>query len=285
MIKTGILSTAYFEYDDYRAGMQKMREHGYDCIDYQGFARFAESPLYEKTDAKFKNYLQELKACAQDNGLEFWQLHGVWPHVDDTTSEGRKATREYLVKNMLGAEYLGCKRVVLHPCMPHGWSNGTKEEFFQYNVELLTELLPYAQEKGVILCLENMPFKQGESFSTIEEWIAVLDAINDKHVKACLDTGHSTCLNTGAYETVKRLGNRLEALHVHDDRHCQDRHLLPFQGEYDWFGFVQGLKEINFSGCISLECNVFKHTPQPIKEQMQIALSGLAKWLATAAEK
>ena len=135
MIKTGILSTAYFGFDDFSSGMEKIRAHGYDCIDYQEFARFAESPLYKLTDGEFERYLTEVKACAAENGLEIWQLHGVWPTVDDKTAEGRAKTREYQQKAIAGAQILGCKRVIVHPCMPRGWSNGTKEEFFEKRLE------------------------------------------------------------------------------------------------------------------------------------------------------
>lgn len=280
MIKTGILSTAYFGFDDFSSGMEKIRAHGYDCIDYQEFARFAESPLYKLTDGEFERYLTEVKACAAENGLEIWQLHGVWPTVDDKTAEGRAKTREYQQKAIAGAQILGCKRVIVHPCMPRGWSNGTKEEFFEKNVEMLSALAPYAEGAGVILCLENMPFKQGETFSTLAEWLAVLDALQSPNVQACLDTGHAACLDTTPYQTVTALGARLAALHVHDDRARQDRHLMPFQGDYDWTGFIQGLKDIGFDGCISLECCVQRQTPQPMKEQMQLALSGIAKWIA-----
>ncbi|MBQ8374949.1 MAG: sugar phosphate isomerase/epimerase [Clostridia bacterium] len=284
MIRTGIQSYAYFRLDDYEVGMRKMKAHGYDCIDYQELM-YADSPLFRLSDEAFEAYLTKVGACAQENGLQIWQLHAIWPTVDDTTDEGRKATIGYYKKDILGAKYLGCQRVVLHPCLPKGWGgDATEEEFFDANVAMLTALLPAAKEAGVTLCLENMPFKKGRAFSNIESLKAVIQAVNDECVKACLDTGHLYVMGDDIREAIVLLGNDLGALHVHDDLARQDRHLIPFQGAIDWNGFIDGLKTIRFTGCISLETVVAERMPEELKESFQLALSSVAKWLAKQVE-
>ena len=65
MLKTGIISSAYFGMDNYEAGMKKMRAHGYDSIDYQEFGNAKQSPLYKMSDAEFEPYLTALKDCAK----------------------------------------------------------------------------------------------------------------------------------------------------------------------------------------------------------------------------
>ena len=98
MLKTGIISDAYFSFDTYKQGIPLMKKHGYDGIDYQGFGSIKTSPLYQMNDEEYKAYLADLKACADENGLIFHQLHGSWPHVDDWTEEGRQKTIEYFKK-------------------------------------------------------------------------------------------------------------------------------------------------------------------------------------------
>ena len=281
MIKTGIPSNAYFEFDDYETGMALLKSHGYDCIDYQGLMQYAHSPLYKLTDDEYKAYLTKLGDCAQAHGLEFHQLHGIWAHVDDTTEEGRQKTIEYFKKDILGATYLRCPRVVIHPCMPGLFLGKTCDDEIELNVRLLRQLAPFAKEHNVTLCLENMPFPRACMLSYIENMKTVLDAVHDEHVKACLDTGHFNAVKGDICQAIELLGGHLSTLHVHDDYHGQDRHLMPFQGEIDWESFIRGLNSIGYQGVLSLETLIQPKMPQPMREEMQRALAGIAKYLAS----
>ena len=287
MLKTGIISTAYFDFDDFETGLQKLRAHGYDGVDYQCLGSYKNSPLYKMSDEEFENHLTKVKDCAQKNGLVIHQLHGTWPHVDDLTDEGRAQTIEYFKKCILGAKHLGCPKVIVHPIMPSlYWGDPYKEtEDFAINKQMLTALLPTARECGVVVCLENMPFPKWTAFSYVKNIKKLITEINDEHIKACLDVGHFNAEKGDIYEAITLLGDDLAALHIHDDRNGQDRHLLPFQGEIDWDGFIRGLRDISYKGVISLETNIQKTTPQPMREHMEIELANIARYLAEEIER
>ncbi|MBE5746992.1 MAG: sugar phosphate isomerase/epimerase [Clostridiales bacterium] len=287
MLKTGIISDAYFSFDNFEKGMPVMKAHGYDGIDYQGLGSMKNSPLYKMSDEEFKTYLTDLNACAKRNGLVIYQLHGTWPHVDDLTDEGRAQTVEYFKKCILGAKYLGCPKVIVHPLMPSlYWGEPfVEEQDFAVNKKMLTALAPVAREHGVTVCLENMPFPKCSAFSYVKNVKKLLAEIGDEYIKACLDTGHFNVEKGDIYEAVTLLGDDLAALHIHDDRNGQDRHLLPFQGDIDWDGFIRGLREISYKGVISLETNIRKNTPQPMRERMEIELANIARYIANEVEK
>lgn len=283
-MRTGILTDAYFGVNDYEEGMRKIKAHGYDCLDFRGLGS-ADCELFKLSDEDLEAHLRKVAAYAKEVGLEIFQMHGLWPTCGDTTEEGRAKNLYYFKKEMDCAAWLGCPRLVIHPRMAWGWMQGTEEQMFEDNVRFLRELLPYAKEKGVILCLENMPFAEGIAFSKPEELKRVIDEINDPFVKICLDTGHHNSIKADLYETILLFGKDLEALHVHDDRYGQDRHLIPFQGFIDWDKFIKGLRDISFKGCISFETAIQPLTPEPIKEQFQIAQANLARWFADQVEK
>ena len=286
-MKIGLESTAYFGFEDFEAGMKKMRSHGYDGFDYQGIANIENSPVFKMTEGAAERYLTEVKECAAANGLEIYQLHGVWPHVDDATQEGREKTIEYLKQNIVQAKILGCPNVIVHPCMPHLFEgDAVEEEDFELNRHLLRSLAPVAEENNVTVCFENMPFCILASyFAPIPNIKKLLQEVNNPYIKVCLDTGHFNATGKDIYSAIKMLGDDLVALHVHDDRHGQDRHLIPFQGEVDWDGFVRGLKEVSYKGFMSLETMINTATPQPMLDEMRISLAKIARHLADAVEK
>ena len=287
MLKTGIISDAYYTFDNYEKGMPVMKAHGYDSIDYQGFGSIKNSPLYKMSDGELERYLTNMRECAKANGLGIHQLHGAWPHVDDMSEAGRKQTIEYFKKDIIGAKILGCPRVVVHPCMPKlgtGIPFDEKEDF-EVNLCLLESLAPVAKENGVTVCFENMPFPLWSNYSFVKNIKTLLDVVNSEYIKACLDVGHFNVEKGDIYEAICLLGDKLSTLHVHDDRFGQDRHLLPFQGETDWDGFIRGLRDISYQGVISLETRIQPNTPQPMREEMEIQLSRIARYFADEIEK
>ena len=286
-MKTGITGDYLHAYG-FEEGLKRMKAHGYDGIDYQGLGSMKNSPLYKMSDEEFKAYLTDLNACAKRNGLVIHQLHGAWPHVDDWTDEGRAQTVEYFKKCILGAKYLDCPKVIVHPLMPNLYFGDTSydtEKDFEINARMLKELAPVAREHGVTVCLENMPFPKWSAFSYVKNIKKLLTEIGDEHIKACLDTGHFNAEKGDIYNAITLLGDDLAALHIHDDRNGQDRHLLPFQGDIDWDGFTRGLKAIGYKCVISLETNIRPKTPQPMRGRMEIELANIARYLADEIEK
>jgi sugar phosphate isomerase/epimerase len=261
-----------------------MKAHGYDGFDYQGLGSVATSPLYKMSEEELFSYLDNLKACAQKNGLAIHQLHGPFPCEDFATEEGRQRQLEHFKKGILGAERLGCKKMVIHPWMPGLETNSPSEDEIPLNIRLLKQLAPFARAHGVTVCLENVAAPNGTIMSYIESVKKVLDGVDDEYIKSCLDTGHFNAVGKDIYSAIKLLGGHLAALHVHDDRYGQDRHLWPYQGEVDWDGFTRGLKEISFQGVISLETQVCSGMPQPMREKFEISLAKLARLLADKVE-
>jgi sugar phosphate isomerase/epimerase len=59
----------------------------------------------------------------------------------------------------------------------------------------------------------------------------------------------------GAPEMIRALGNRLQALHIHDNDRLHDSHQIPFSMDMDFGAIVDALKEIGYSGYLTLEAD------------------------------
>lgn len=258
---------------------KKIKEHGYDCIDYNMAS--TNSLIYTSSLEELKLLLSRQKELAEEAGVKIHQVHGPWRWpVQDFSEDDRRERMEKMKRSICSAALLGCKNWVIHPIMPYGLSDiNTEEEkkTWDINLAFMKELLKTAKEHDVTICLENMPF--GEfSMATPESIIQFVNEIDDEHFKICLDTGHVAVFeNLSLGDTVKLLGNKIQVLHVHDNRCSIDLHMMPYFGVVDWDEFAQGLKEIDFKGVFSLETEPSHKLPTPIFEDMSIALAKIAK--------
>ena len=152
-----------------------MKEHGYDGFDYQELGSVPNSPLYKMSNEEMKAYLTKVKDCAREIGLEIYQLHGAFPCVDFSTEEGCQKQIECFKKSIIGAKYLGCPKIVVHPFMPGLEINTPSDDEYLLNARLFKQLAPFAREHGVIVCIENVAAPQGTSMSYIENVKKALD--------------------------------------------------------------------------------------------------------------
>jgi sugar phosphate isomerase/epimerase len=128
--------------------------------------------------------------------------------------------------------------------------------FVERNLTTLSELLPYATERGVALMIENLP----GDFNTASELGELLDPLPELGLH--LDFGHANLLvvQSTAEELLSAYGPRLRHVHLHDNKGgAADLHLPLGTGTVDLRRAVRLLKSVGYDETITLE--VF--TPDP----------------------
>lgn len=147
-------------------------------------------------------------------------------------------------------------------CVIHPHNLASAEE----NAEFYGSLLPFAKEHGVKIATENMwDWKYGAKTScfaacaTSEDFVKHIDLVNDPYFVACLDIGHAEMRGSGsgAANMIRALGYRLQALHIHDNDLLNDNHQIPFSMNIDFAEIAKALKEINYTGFLTLEAISF----------------------------
>lgn len=198
-----------------------------------------------RTDAYLK-FSRELKNIGLDNGIVCNQSHAPFP-VDVPQ------VRSYLKRAIECTAEAGGEICVIHPD-----NNRSPEE----NAKMYLELLPFAKSCGVKIATENMwNWKAGEPYScfaacaTAESFCKHLQAVDDDFFVACLDIGHAEMQGSGdgAVKMIHALGDKLQALHIHDNDCVHDSHAIPFSMNIDFAAVVKALKEIRYSGWFTLE--------------------------------
>lgn len=287
MITLGIEQEVYRRFGDFEAQVKKIKEHGFDCIDYQGFLPIAGNPVYESMDeAAFEAHVKGLKEILDRYGVKVSQTHSPWRYPPtETTRELQEQRVQHIIRAMKGTALLGCDRTVVHPLMPDGTHNiGKEKNTKEANLWALKTLCKAAEKYQVYLCLENMPMLR-YTLARVQDVVDLVKEINHPYLKVCLDTGHAAVFEHPLGDAVRTIGkDLLYALHVHDNDGTGDRHWCPFDGISNWEDFAAALKEIGFEGTISLECGVKKNIPDELLDGEFIALRNRADYLRKKAQ-
>lgn len=281
-MKIGIGSDAYIGRYGLADGVRKMKEHGYECVDYQGFVQ-TETELFRLGDGAFSRVLLELKAVLDEAGITVSQTHGPWRHPpQDATEEDREERFEKMAKSVYGTKLLGCTDFVIHPIMPFGTgATPDPERFMELNDAFMRRLCEVGRENGVVINLENMPFP-ALPLSRPSEILDFVKNINSEWFKVCLDTGHCAVFGESPAEAVRLTGKEyLRTLHVHDNNGRSDLHWIPYTGVIDWADFAAALREIGFEGVMSLETSIPGRIPAEARELQEISLARIAKKIAS----
>lgn len=231
---------------------------GFDAWDFSMFAMcrwnwVTNAPYDTPHPLKGSNYLafaKKLKQVGLDNGIVCNQSHAPFP-------SDKKGMLDNLMRAIECTAEAGGKICVIHPA-------AFKSP--QENAEMYRKLLPFAKAHGVKIATENMWAWNKEkdcadfaACATAENFNAVLDAVNDEAFVACLDIGHAEMMGdmANAVELIHALGDKLQALHIHDNDKHRDLHQIPFSMSIDFQAVAKALKEISYQGDFTMEAPTY----------------------------
>ena len=271
-MQIGIVSSAYLGRYGVEKGAKKMKAHGYSAIDFQGFID-TETEFFKSPENEFEKVLKEQKNIVEGEGLAFSQAHGPWRFpINDYEVKDREERLTSMQKAIRGTSYLGSKNFVIHPIMPFGLDCLDRaKENNEINAEFFYKLCRHAEDFGVDVCLENMPFLN-LPISSVESVVSFVKEVGFKNLKVCLDTGHDMIWGNQPAKSVGVIGDLLACIHAHDNDGKNDYHQNPKIGICDWVSFAKSLKESAYSGVFSLETVAKEYDNQPETEFEELHL-------------
>ena len=273
-ISTSIHHAIFEKLGGIDAGFAALKEAGFEAIEYafitpdinwEDMKAGKHSKFFE--DEYFWNNAQELKAASLKYGIELVQCHAPMPsYISGATEEGNALLRNYMIKSIQFCGFLGIPKIVIHPCFDgsYRFPKLTKQDEIELNFDFYCSLIPALKANDVLCCLENM-FSQDwktkkiytASCSDMNEAAYYIDGLNRIAEKECfgfcLDIGHLLVLGLDAKTCMETLGDRVKALHIHDNDGFDDLHLVPYAGLNDWEKFLKGLLAIDYTGDLNFE--------------------------------
>lgn len=217
--------------------------HDVESIARAGF-RFAEISILDK--ASFAADLAELKRLHDIYGISYL-AHGP---EEGAATNPEMLRREYVpnIYNMLD----GARELAIRLCTIHFWLDRRfiPHELLQAKLELLQNMVNYATERNIVLCIENL----SERSSDFADAFAMIDNLG-----MTLDIGHGALMtqrNT-SFEFTLNCFDRIQHVHIHDNRGgnspADDLHLPLGEGTIDFAPMLEGLKNKGFNKTITIE--------------------------------
>lgn len=111
-------------------------------------------------------------------------------------------------------------------------------------IERIKHLVEHAEKKNINIALENLRKPEYLDY--------VFSLVDSDKLKFCYDSGHENCFSKNA-DLLDKFGDKLIALHLHDNDGSYDQHRIPGEGTVDFKGIACKLKQLNYKGSISLE--------------------------------
>lgn len=227
---------------------KKAKEFGYDGIEFVYDDELLDP---KKIDSEKRKLYKEL---AESLGLEipsvatgvFWKYN-----LGSTDEKVRETGKEYVKLGIDLAYDLGAKVVlvvpaVADPAIPY-------EKIYENSLNSFKELSKYAEDKGVVIGLENVWNKF--LYSPLE-FRKFIDEVASDHVAAYFDVGNIVAL--GYHEHwIGLLKGKIAMVHVKDfDVNVGNingfRHIG--KGSIDWANVINLLKNAGYDDFLNVEC-------------------------------
>ena len=161
-----------------------------------------------------------------------------------------------LMRGIDAASLMGIPMAVVHPI---AWYSSEVKygDWVRANMAFLTPIVKYAEEKGIKICIENMPSEKEAPENHLYGSCALnISALAGKlGVGICWDVGHANISGYKQSEQMEILKGKIDVLHIHDNggKGKKDAHQLPFDGTVDWEDVAFGMRCSDFGGILDVE--------------------------------
>lgn len=178
----------------------------------------------------------------RENGIICETLHAPYRGINSFWGEDEEAAQAMMLR--LKDCIDKCARHEIPVAVVHLSEGRPMPAITERGVARFEELFAYAEEKGIRIALENLKYLENLSY--------FMDRY--KTPGFCWDCGHQYCFMPRT-EVMDLYGDRLIALHIHDNR-CgddTDDHLIPFDGNIPFEQVARKIAESGYEGTLMLE--------------------------------
>jgi len=187
----------------------------------------------------------------------------AWLQMNSADPEIRAKTKAYLKELIRFTGEVGGKNVVLGSAASR---NIPKEipfiEGWRMAAETLREAAEYASRYAVVLSLEPIAANLTNFINTPDDAMKMVREVNHPNLKWMLDCFAAYNQGVDVPAAVRKYGSDLVHVHMNDENKS-----WPGTGRVDFPPIVQALKDVGYSGYLSLEVMDLRPDPETIARE------------------
>jgi sugar phosphate isomerase/epimerase len=245
-----------------------LRRAGYQGIEIAPFT-LAESPAAIGS-AQRRDY----RDVIQNEGLEFVGLHWLMVspkglHVSTPDDALRQRSWRHIDQLIDLCADLGDGGVMVFGSPKQRDTQGvqTPADAVRRFTEGLASVAAHAEERGVTILVEALPHDQCDVINRLAEAVAVVNEVNSPAVRSMFDTHNAVDETEPHTSLIERFFPYIRHVHVNE---IDGRH--PGTGAYDFGAVLKTLREMQYSGWVSLEVFDFQPNAETIARESLAAL-------------
>ncbi len=218
-------------------------------------------------------------------GIHFAEFYSKHVPLDSTKDQlatlGKTLSDAGVSMNCHGVNHFGSNHAANRKVFEFARRAGLKNITADPKPDSFASLDKLVAEFDIRICIHN--HGPGSSYDKIDE---VVDAVkgHDPRIGACVDTGHFIRSKEDPIEAIRRLNQRVFALHVKDEekQEKESRNVIIGEGFLDLVEMFKTLRKIKFpaDGAVSLE---YEANPDNPIDDIQQCLVAARKAIAKAA--
>ncbi|MEZ6140264.1 MAG: sugar phosphate isomerase/epimerase family protein [Zavarzinella sp.] len=156
------------------------------------------------------------------------------------------------------ARALGAKCITTEPGGPVAPGESWQEKLADF-VETLKPVVEHAENEQVMLLVEPEPGLLIETTPQAEE---LMSHFNSPYFGLNFDIGHQYCVGEDPADSLKKLAKHVHHIHLEDIAETRvHHHLVPGTGAIDFASVLQAVKDIAYSGWVTIE--LYPYTDDP----------------------
>ena len=190
----------------------------------------------------------ERAASARKNGLVIENAHASTADLNSIWLDG---DGDRVIEELM-RELYDCAKYEIGTMVVHLTKGDNPPGINTLGMSRIERLIKLSDDLGVKLAFENMRVLTHIKY--------ILENYPSPLIGMCYDSGHEHFWTPGI-DWLSLYGDRVFAIHLHDNFGDCDEHMIPYDGTADWDRIAKGVASSAYSGTITVEC---EHEKSPL---------------------
>ncbi len=221
-----------------------------------GFGRFWQL----LTEKNWQQTAETILNALESNGLKAINTHAPYYDLRLSSEIQDENLNEAQMLCLKVSKILGESVCAFHPRTRFTGGENSDVAYLD-NIKNFAPLVNEAKKQGVAIGIENLPkFPEWDPVfysCYVSDQLRLIDYFGDPSaVCAVWDTGHANLMKEEQSESIKTLGTRIKATHIHNNFKDDDMHFAPSVGNIDWAAVAKAFKQAGYRGYFTSESNL-----------------------------